>query len=100
MSRIVLRRHSNGEEALVVGWDRPLRSAFVDAYDDEGECTSTRGPIAGETLSVSDVVRILRHDARLDELTVAEVEARLARHALLDYPDSNVRVDLTRGGWR
>ena len=96
MSRIILSRWPDGEERVVVGYDRPLQTFFADEYpEDEDDETATVGPMIGLTIpTVADLVywteRVGIRIAWTDEL-----KAQLERHVDLDYPQSNVVVDRT-----
>ena len=110
MSRIILSRHLDGEPRLIAGWDRPMRSAFVDLYDDEGEVMVTRGPMEGERLSPQDAVQAAvdlqgeGHDLGLDitaGLPSTVLLGLLIDHSELEFPESNRVVDLTTDAeWR
>lgn len=94
MSRIIIERHKNGEEQLVTGWDNPLQTAFVDLYDADGEIMGTYGPLSGDRVSPGDAVEYLvACDVPL--LVASKVGTLLYRHRELEYPESNVVVDLT-----
>jgi hypothetical protein len=101
MSRIIMSRHPNGEERLVCGWDRPLQTAFIDLYDDEGECMVTRGCMSGERLTPFDVRSAFDAWARqgyglgCTTPTVDKAVVLLREHRTLDYPASNVVLDLS-----
>ena len=103
MSRIILSRHADGEPRLIAGWDRPLRSAFVTLYDDEGEVMADRGPMVGERLTSLDAVdAVVAFDGEglglgIDPTAVAMTRLLhlLQAHEALEYPSSNVQVDLT-----
>ena len=100
MSRIILTRHPNGEECLVAGWDAPLRLAFLDLTDDEGEPLAEAWP-----RSAFEVVTIIQRWMRADKPTgldatnssrMHRAAVLLREHADLPYPASNVIVDLTK----
>jgi hypothetical protein len=95
MSRIILSRHENGEEKLVVGWDRPLDSGFVDEYDDEGECIYTKGPISGDWVGPSDAAVIV-FSKGYTSAVCNRVSGALMKHRELEYPESNVVEDWTK----
>ena len=39
MGRVIITRHTNGQEEAVAGWDEALNSYFFQIFDEEGETT-------------------------------------------------------------
>lgn len=97
MSRIIVTRHRNGEEHIVCGWG-PLESAFVDVYDDEGECLDTYGPMSGDEVTPAEAAVLVANRVRPEEPfdLFLQLETLLLDHRELGYPESNVVVDLTK----
>lgn len=96
MSRIIIERWPNGEEKLSAGYDRPLGYFFVDVYDADGEYVTGIGllgarPCAGPT----DAARTAMSYGDVSEDECRRIEALLTEHEKLEYPASNVVVDLT-----
>lgn len=94
MSRVVVTRHDNGEEHITAGHDRPLNYFFVDIYDEEGEKVGGIGLLGDRPCKgphdAADYVR-----EHTDEGTAERVADLLVEHARLEYPASNVVVDLS-----
>ena len=98
MSRIIISRHPNGEEALTAGFDRPLGYFFVDEYNDEGEYVTGIGLLGIEPCPSPDVARrYLKNRYHLSDPVLTLIHGLLEAHRELDYPASNVVVDLTTG---
>lgn len=100
MSRIIIARHPNGEEQVVCGWDRPLGSGFADLYDDEGECLETFGPLSGTRLNpiwTATYAQTLAidHARNLAPEALKDLVVLIDQHSKLEYPASNVVIDLT-----
>jgi hypothetical protein len=93
MSRVILARHPNGEEHIVVGFDNPLGFYFADRYDEDGECLETRGYISGEVYLSPDAIEELA--ARWGAMKTSGLARRLEEHARLEYPASNLVEDWT-----
>lgn len=104
MSRIIVTRHENGQERLVTGFDRALQRPFLDLYDDEGDCMISRGMEPDVApLDLHEITEMIGRwedrgygtgvvaAAQLDHL-----DELLEQHSRLEYPASNVVVDLTR----
>jgi hypothetical protein len=104
MSRIIITRHPNGEDQLSVGWDRPMQVGFVDVCDADGEYIGGRGLLSGVPGRLNSVGAteqalqqvVAEFDIDASPSLLARAEALLAEHVTLDYPASNVIVDLTR----
>jgi hypothetical protein len=98
MSRIIVSRHANDEERTVLGWDPPLQTYFADRYDSDGESVGTVGPLAG--MQIDSVAELRRLALYGDIIEVSEwspvLEQLLAAHRELEYPESNVVIDLSR----
>lgn len=96
MSRVILSRHPNGAERVVVGYDRPMATYFAHEYDAEEECV--RAAEAGYRAGGIPTPPLL-----VDEAGGAGIEIDLTpdlaevleAHRALDYPASNVVVDLS-----
>lgn len=96
MSRIILSRFSNGEEHLVVGYDRPMGSYFAHEYDEEGDCVYEVGSdIYGPIRSTEELVDAAEKAWIVIDWTT-ELRETLEAHSKLEYPESNVVVDRTR----
>jgi hypothetical protein len=89
MSRIICTRHPNGEEQLVVGWDRPINAPFAHIYSDEGEIKKS---VDFASLSVIEIFISQLVHGQLKEMAMELLD----EHSKLDYPASNIVVDLTR----
>jgi hypothetical protein len=102
MSRIILSRHDNGEEHVIVGFDRPLQHFFWSEYDRMGESTDESYLDHGLTPRTPDeFARSTGGNLTVDEAVARKIETHnlmtvLERHMGLEYPDSNVTVDYTR----
>ena len=108
MSRIILSRYPNGEELITVGWDRPLGHFFWSECDEEGESIDESYMDHGLTpRSTEDFVNVaaVYNDRVFRTLLDAidrghkdglpEVLVELNTHKTLDYPASNVELDLS-----
>jgi hypothetical protein len=96
MSRIIIQRHDNGEEKLSAGYDRPMGYFFVDQYDAEGEYISGIGLLgSGPCPTPAHAASYLR-DQDVPVGVAEKVQHLLREHEGLEYPESNVTVDLTK----
>ena len=108
MSRIILSRHDNGEEHVTVGWDRPLQHFFWSECDDKGESVDEsymdRGlvPTTVESFVNSAAINnptvwrtIMEAVERGGKEGAPEVLVELVRHQALDYPESNITMDIS-----
>ena len=84
-----------------LAYDEAHETALIEIFHEHkesgerqpGETTSTRGPINGERLLVGDAARIVEEHGA-PSLTARKVDELLREHAELDYPESNVVVEL------
>jgi hypothetical protein len=118
MSRIILERYSTGEEHIVVGWDRPLHTFYWQEFNKE-----PRNPVTGdvewdspegeeweemlgfagyEPNELTTTAALYEHAAKHNEAVhnaMAFHEGGLVKmldeHSKLEYPDSNISVDLS-----
>lgn len=102
MSRIILTRHSNREEHITVGYDRPLKHFWWSVCDIEGESVEESFMDYGWTpRTVRDLVNLAaNHSGNVyNMLSVADKDGELTKmleeHQTLEYPESNVVVDLS-----
>lgn len=96
MSRIIVARHDNGEESLSTGYDRPMGFFFVDEYDEDGEYVAGIGLLGdGPCESPGDVSAYLSAHG-IPAITCSAIAQLLSEHVYLDYPASNVVIDLTK----
>ena len=108
MSRIILSRHDNGEEFITVGWDRPLGHLFWSECDRDGESIDEsymdRGLVIHTTTDFVNAAAVYNDRVfrvLLDAIDrggregAPEVLVELNRHMTLDYPESNVTLDLS-----
>ena len=108
MSRVILNRHDNGEEFITIGWDRPLGHFFWSECDADGESIDESYMDRGlELRSTTDLVnaaavyndRVFR--VLLDAIDrggrdgTPEPLVELNKHMKLDYPESNITLDLS-----
>jgi hypothetical protein len=95
VSRVIVTRYPDGEEHIVVGYDRPLGTFFAHEYDEDGDPKrAVYGVPEPVTTPIELALRLGREDWPMlpwDRLTPL-----LMHHQTLDYPESNVVVDLTR----
>lgn len=100
MSRIILSRHDNGEEHITIGFDRPLQHFFWSECDSDGESVDesyidrgltprTTKDFYGYAATHNEAVHnaMAFHEGKLVKM--------LERHSTLEYPESNVTVDLS-----
>jgi hypothetical protein len=115
MSRIILSTYEDGQEHVVVGYDRPLQTyywqEFAKEYDDNGmamwatdeeweEMIGFAGYMPRELPEISD---LFAHAATTNKTVYDAMMAAdetmlvrtLERHKTLVYPDSNVTIDLS-----
>jgi hypothetical protein len=112
MSRIILSKYANGEEHVVVGYDRPLDTYYWQEFNQEPEDWESpeaeeweemigfAGYAPRELVNVNDLFAHAAannktvYDAMMaaDETTLVRV---LEQHKALDYPESNVTIDLS-----
>jgi hypothetical protein len=96
MSRIIITRHGNDEEALSAGYDRPMGYFFVDRYDEHGEYVGGIGLLgSGPCPSPAHAASYLR-DQGVPVEVAEKVQRLLREHEGLEYPESNVTIDLTK----
>lgn len=89
MSQIIVDRHKNGRRSVVAGWDRPSNTAFVQLFNEDGECT-----LEFEDRDIGEIANYLHRVGY--ESKSYEVKKLLEQHKYLDYPESNVIVDMTK----
>ena len=114
MSRIILSKYDDGVEHIVVGWDRPLNTYYWQEFNKEPEDWNSpeameweemlgfAGYDMGELPTVQDLIN---HAATHNETVFAAITAQLntgenfllelKRHQTLDYPESNITLDLS-----
>lgn len=108
MSRIILSRHDNGEEHITVGWDRPLGHFFWsecdgmgegidESYMDHGLTPQSPRDLFNLAAACNDKVfhALVYQIERGGMNGVPEVLVELNKHKTLDYPASNVELDLS-----
>lgn len=119
MSQIILSRYDDGSNHVVIGYDRPLETYFWQEFNQEPEedewnlmtedeanaweeMLGYAGYNPGELPTAQDLI----NDAAVNNHTVFaaitaqlntgdELLLELKRHQTLDYPDSNVVLDLS-----
>ena len=106
MSRVILSRHSNGEEHVTVGFDRPLGHFFWSECDSDGESVDEsyidRGltprtvkeffDSASANKAVFSAIMDVIERSKAGDI---ELMPELKRHQTLEYPASNVTLDLS-----
>lgn len=108
MSRIILARHDNGEEFITIGHDRPLQHFFWSECDEEGESVDEsymdRGLVLHTTEDLVNAAAVYNDRVfrvLLDAIDRGGQDGRpeplveLKRHSTLDYPESNIILDLS-----
>jgi hypothetical protein len=114
MSRIILTKHDNGEDHVVVGYDRPLQTYYWQEFapepdwpeDDErwdgwDEMLGFAGYDMGELPQVADLFdHAMKNNERVaaalaDFADQGSLLPMLREHKQLPYPASNTVVDMT-----
>ena len=111
MSRVILSRWEDGEEKVVAGFDNPFQTFFIQKFtkkpdpnpetgeiewpDDWQECEWNIGML--DKVKTTDHLKYLAPEEGKQLLT-DDVIAVLTSHMDLDYPESNVRVDMAKRG--
>jgi hypothetical protein len=101
MSRIIISRNLDNTERVVVGWDRPLGTYFLDILgpvDDKDRQPIIKAIWSGEgPTEAGSIMREIPLSEFSGVARRAMVKTMLEQHKELDYPQSNVEVDLTAG---
>ena len=118
MSRIILSRYDDGSDHIVVGFDRPLNTYYWQEFNQEPEDWSTvdeetwdemigfAGYDMNEIPTTQDLVNhAATHSEEVFRTILVVVEnsmgsdiellVELKRHKTLDYPESNITLDLS-----
>ena len=120
MSRIILSRYDDGADHIVVGYDRPLNTYYWQEFNQEPEDWSTvdeetwdemigfAGYSPNELPTTQDLVNnAATHNDTVFRTMLTVIEngmgvdgsiellVELKRHQTLDFPESNITIDLS-----
>ena len=112
MSRIILTKYDNGDDHIVVGYDRPLHTFYWQEFNQEpadwdaltpdeqdawDEMIGFAGYAPGEIRTVEQLRDTAPEHIKAAMMRVAghDLFDMLNVHAMLEYPESNRVVDLS-----
>src|SRR4051794_20780836 len=67
MSRIILSKHDNGEDHVVVGYDRPLNTYYWQEFNQEPEVTYSKEKDKWQVTSPAHKVRVYDTEEKAEE---------------------------------